>query len=111
MRWLWVRSGDPARGARARDWERTAGVALLVALGAGLLAAATRPRWDVGDLILGSYFAAVSLLLWAQSARIRLARSTVPFTRNVQIALGLAFGLGVLLGWSTSRRRARSSYE
>lgn len=73
-------------------------MALLVAVGAGLLAAATRPRWDAGDLIVGLYFAAVSLLLWAQSARIRFARSTVPFTRNVQIALGVAFGLGVLLG-------------
>ena len=98
MRWPSVRSGDPARVARARDWERAAGVTLLVAVGAGLLAAASRPRWDVGDLIVGCYFAAVSLLLWAQSARIRLARSTVPFTRHVQIALGVAFGLGVLLG-------------
>jgi len=71
-------------------------VTLLVAVGAGLLAAVTTPRWNVGDL--GLYFAAVSLLLWAQSARIRLARSTAPFTRNMQIALGLAFGLGVLLG-------------
>ena len=65
MRWPWVRTGDPAPGKRARDWERTAGAALLVAVGAGLLAAAVRPRWDVGDLIVGLYFAAVSLLLWA----------------------------------------------
>ncbi len=91
----WVRSGDRARGERARDWERTAGVTPLVAVGVGLLAAATKPRWDVGDPIVGCYSAAASLLLWATSARIGVGRSTVPFTRNMLIALGEAFGLGV----------------
>ena len=97
MRWLRLRSGDLARMERARDWERTARVTLLVAVCAGLLAAATSPPWDVGDLVVGLYFVAVSLTLWAQSARIRLTRSTAPFTRNVEIALGVALGLGVLL--------------
>jgi hypothetical protein len=72
-------------------------VTLLAAVGAGLLAAVAKPRWDTGDLIVGSYFAALSLLLWTQSARIRLARSTAPFTRNVQVALGVALCLVCLL--------------
>ncbi len=97
MRWRQVRSGDLARRDRARDWERTARLTLLLAVCAGLLAAATSPRWDVGDLLVGVYFAAVSLMLWAQSARIRLARSTAPFTHTVAIVLGAAFALGVLL--------------
>ena len=87
---------DPGRAARARDWERTARVALFVAICAGALAAAA--RWDTGDLVVGIYFAAISLLLWAQSARIRIARSTAPFSRTVRITLGMAFCVGVLLG-------------
>jgi hypothetical protein len=91
-----TRSGDSGRDARAREWERTAGVALFVALGAGVLAAAS--RWDAGDLVVGVYFAAISLLLWIQSARIRLASSTAPFTRTVGVALAVSFCVGVLLG-------------
>ena len=80
----------------AREWERTARVALLVAVGVGVLAAVS--RWAAGDLVVGVYFAAISLLLWAQSARIRLARSTAPFTRAVGLTLAVAFCVGVLLG-------------
>ena len=91
-----TRSADFRRAVRAREWERTALVALFVAVAAGVLAGVS--RWDTGDLVVGVYFAAISLLLWAQSARIRLARSTAPFTRTVGLALAAAFCVGVLLG-------------
>lgn len=76
MRRLRLQRDDPTRKERARDWERTARVALLTAIGVGLLAAATSPRWAVGNLLVGLYFAAVSLLLWCQAARIRRVRLT-----------------------------------
>jgi hypothetical protein len=91
-----MRSPDSGRAARAGEWERTAWAALLVAVGAGVLAAVD--RWDVGDLVVGVYFAAISLLLWTQGARIRLARSAAPFTRTVSLALVVALCLGALLG-------------
>ena len=91
-----MQTADSARAARAREWERTARVGLFVAIGAGVLASVS--HWDTGDLIVGVYFAAISLLVWAQSARIRLARSTAPFTRAVGLALAAAFCVGVLLG-------------
>jgi len=48
---------------------------------------------------VGVYFAAVGLLLWVQSARIRLWGSNAPFTQTtVRVALVLAFCIGVLLG-------------
>jgi hypothetical protein len=57
--------------AHRLDWggnrERTARADLFVAVGAGVLAGVS--HWDAGDLIVGVYFAAISLLLWAQSAR------------------------------------------
>ncbi len=91
-----MRSANSERAARARERERTARVGLFVAVGAGVLAGAN--HWDEGDLVVGVYFAAVSLLLlWTQSARIRLARSTAPFTRMVGVALAVAFCVGVLL--------------
>ena len=71
-------------------------MALFLAVGVGVLAAVS--RWGAGDLVVGVYFAAISLLLWAQSARIRLARSTAPFTRTVGVALAVALCVGVLLG-------------
>jgi len=91
-----IQTADSARAARAREWERTARVGLIVAVGAGVLAGVS--HWDSGDLFVGVYFAAISLLLWTQSARIRLARSTAPSTRTVSAALAAAFCVGVLLG-------------
>lgn len=96
MRYPSTRSTDTGRAGRAREWERTAWVALFVAIGAGMLAAVG--RWDVGDLVVGVYFATVSLLLWTQGARIRLMRSAPPFTRTVSVALVVALCVGVLLG-------------
>jgi len=61
------------------------------------LAAVASPRWDVGDLLVAVYFAAASLMLWGQSARISRARSMAPFTMIVAVALGVAFALGLIL--------------
>ena len=70
---------------------------LAVAVGAGVLAAVSSPRWDVGDLLVAVYFAAVSLVLWGRGARIRRASSTAPFTTTVAVALGVALAVGLLL--------------
>jgi hypothetical protein len=51
----------------------------------------------LGDLLVGAFFAVMGLLLWTHSTRIRYAQSVPPLTPNLAIALGLAFGLGVLL--------------
>ncbi len=66
------------------------------AVGSGVLAGVS--HWDTGDLILGVYLAAISLLLWTQSARIRLARSGAPFTPTVGLTLAVALCVGVPLG-------------
>ena len=91
-----TQNADPDLPARSRDWEHTALVAFLVAIGAGLLAASN--SWDRGDLLVGIYFAAVSLGLWGQSTRIKLAGAAAPFTPTVRVALVVAFSIGVLLG-------------
>jgi len=97
MRWRQLRCDDRTRRDRAHDWELTARVTLGVAVGVGALAAVASPRWDVGDLLVAVYFAAVSLMLWGQSARIRRTRSLAPFTMIVAVALGVAFASGLLL--------------
>ncbi len=97
MRWPHVLGDDGARRDRARDWELTAGVTLAFAVGAGVLAAVMSPPWPPGDLLVATYFAAVSLMLWGQGARIRRARSEAPFTTAVAVALAVAFAGGLLL--------------
>lgn len=97
MRRPQVLEGEGARRDRARDWELTAGVTLAFAVGAGVLAAFTSPPWAPGDLLVATYFAAVSLMLWGQGARIRRARSETPFTTALAVALGVAFAGGLLL--------------
>jgi hypothetical protein len=72
-------------------------VTLGVAVGARVLAAVTSPPWAPGDLLVATYFAAVSLMLWGQGGRIRLARANAPFTTAVAVALGVAFAGGLLL--------------
>lgn len=97
MRGPQVLGGEGARRDRARDWELTARVTLAMAVGAGVLAAVTTPPWAPGDLLVATYFAAVSPMLWAQGARIRRVRSKAPFTAAVAVALGVAFARGLLL--------------
>jgi len=53
--------------------------------------------WAPGDLLVATYFAAVSRMLWGQGARIRRARSKAPFTTAVAAALGITFAGGALL--------------
>jgi hypothetical protein len=96
MQWP-ASSANDLRRDRARDWERTARLTLALAVGVGVLAAALSPRWNTGDLLVVVYFAAVSLGLWAQGTRIRLARSSAPFTSAGAVALGAASAIGLLL--------------
>ena len=84
-------------GTGFSDRELTARVTLGVAVGGGVLSAVTSPPWAPGDLLVATYFAAVSLMLWGQGARIRRARSKAPFTTAVAVALGVTFAGGVLL--------------
>jgi hypothetical protein len=72
-------------------------VTLAVAVGAGVLSAVASPAWAPGDLLVATYFAAVSLMLWGHGARIRHARSKAPFTTAVAVALGVTFAGGMLL--------------
>jgi hypothetical protein len=71
-------------------------VALLVAAVAAVLAAVSSGP-DLGDPITGLYFTALSVALWAQSARVRHSRSAAPFTPRLRIAFTTAMGLGALL--------------
>ena len=70
---------------------------LAAAIGVGLVTAATTPRWDPGDLLVGAYLAAVSLVLWVHGARIKVARPSPPFTPIVALALATALSVGVAL--------------
>ena len=77
-----------------REWKRTAGIALLVAVIAGVRARLATPRWDPGDLLVGLYFAALSLLSWLHAvcggeppARARSVR-----LRRWALLLGIAVG-------------------
>lgn len=103
MRWPQVLDGEGARRYRARDWELTAGVTLAFAVGAAVLAVVTSPPWAPGDLLVATYFAAVSLMLWGQGARIKRARSEATFTTAVAVAFGVAFAGGMLLALVATR--------
>ena len=97
VRWLERHGVDPDRSARAREWELTAFVTLVAAVVVGALASVASPRSNVGDLVIAVYLAAVSLLLWVQSARVRVARSAAPFTPIVARAVGVALAIGLVL--------------
>lgn len=97
MRWPHVLGGEGALRDRASDWELTARVTLGAAVGAGVLSAVTSPAWAPGDLLVATYFAAASLMLWGQGARIRRSRSRAPFTTALAVTLAVTFAVGVLL--------------
>jgi hypothetical protein len=71
-------------------------MALAVAAIAGVRAAADRSRWDTGDLLLGLWFAGLSLLCWGRAAAIDRGRAISPSIAFGVVALGLGVG-GALL--------------
>ena len=79
---------------RAREWKLAAVIALLVAAVAGVRAGLATPRWDTGDLLVGLYFAALSLPLWLRAMRLTGRRAHELFTRphRTAVLLGLAVG-------------------
>ena len=66
-----MRDRKRRRYVLADEWQRTAAMALVVAAIAGVHAGAAKPRWDTGDLLVGLYFAVLSLLLWGRAAQVR----------------------------------------
>jgi hypothetical protein len=80
----------------AREWAWTSVTSLVVALLAGLRAITSSSRWGSGDLLVGLYFAALSLLFWARARWIRTGRAIGPTARGYVAALALGAG-GVLV--------------
>jgi EmrB/QacA subfamily drug resistance transporter len=78
----------------ARQWHRNSVMALAVAAIAGVRAAADRPRWDTGDLLLGLWFAGLSLLYWGRAAAIDRARAISPSIAFGVVVLALGLGVG-----------------
>jgi Flp pilus assembly protein TadB len=87
---------------RADEWALTAAFALLPALALAAGSLAIRGH-HTGSLILGLYFAALSLLLYLHSLRLKrrphlqLRTRTIRLTVPVLIALGLALTIAVVL--------------
>lgn len=88
---------ERARRVLALQWALTSGTSLFAAVLAGLRAMTATPSWDRGDLLVGLYFAALSLLLWARSAWIRRGRSITPGTSGHLAALAVGLGAGAAL--------------
>ena len=86
---------EPVRRLLAREWGWVSGTSLLVALLAGLHAASGNPRWERGDLIVGLYFATISLIHWVRAVWIGSGRAVMPSVRGYAIALATTFGIGV----------------
>lgn len=80
-----------------REWKRTAGIALLVAVIAGVRARLATPRWDTGDLLVGLYFAALSLLSWLHAVRAGEPPARARSVRLRRWALLLGIAVGALL--------------
>jgi hypothetical protein len=87
----------PARHLLAREWAWTSATSLIVALVAGLSATAHQPQRDAGDLLVGLYFAALSLLFWARASWIQRGRTITPSIRGYAAALVIGLGTGGLL--------------
>lgn len=81
----------------AREWKRTAGIALLVAVVAGIRAGLATPPWDTGDLLVGLYFAVLSLLFWLRAIRLTEGPAREPSVYLRWAALLLGLGVGGLL--------------
>ena len=91
-----------------REWKRTAGIAPPVAVIAGVRARLATPRWDTGDLLVGLYFAALSLLSWLYAVRAGEppARARSVRLRRWALLLGIAVGGGAGAGRHHHERRA-----
>lgn len=97
MRRAGFQNGECERERRALDWQRAAAAALLPALVAVPLAAASNPSWDKGDLLVGSYFALTSVAIYLQSLRVRLGRSGPTRAGSLAVLAGLSLASGVAL--------------
>jgi hypothetical protein len=60
-------------------------------------AARAKPRWDAGDLIVGLYFAALSLAFWLRRAWITSRRGVRPLVAGYLYALAGALAVGGML--------------
>lgn len=92
-----LKNCEPEHRRRVADWQHSAASALLPALVAIPLAAASTPRWDVGDLAVGFYFAVTSLVLYLQSLRVRLRSSTRQIGRLGAAGMGFCLLVGLAL--------------
>lgn len=85
---------ESTRRLPTRNWDWIAILSWLAAVVASVRA--TRV-WDIGDLIVGLYFAVLSLLFWARAAigeRGRIDKSQIiPYS----VVLGVTFGVGAIL--------------
>lgn len=85
-------SRDPLRHLLAGEWKRTAVIALLIAVVAGIRAQASTPSWDTGDLLVGLYFATLSLVFWLGAIWVR--QGPAGAFRRLRLA-GLVVGVGL----------------
>ena len=82
-----------ARWMLAREWKRASVLSLMLAALAGVRAGSGQPRWDTGDLLVGLYFAGLSLLFWVRGARVECLRG---IERSAAVLItSLAVGLGI----------------
>lgn len=81
----------------AREWAWTSATSLIVALVAGLSATANQPQRDTGDLVVGLYFAALSLWFWARASWNHRGRTIMPSVGGYAAALTIGLGTGGLL--------------
>lgn len=91
------RPDEPVHRLLTRKWAWTSALALTVALLAGLSTTAAGRQRDTGDLLMGLYFAALSLLLWARAIWIQRKRAIMPSVRRHVAALVVGLGTGGLL--------------
>ena len=64
---------------------------------AGAIAVAENSRTLKGDLVVGLYFASVSLLFWLRSVSLTRGRAVKPSGNGYMIAMTLGLGIGGVL--------------
>ena len=94
-----------ARWMLAREWKRASVLSLILAALTGVRAGSAQPRWDTGDLLVGLYFAGLSLLFWARGARLQrlrgIERSAAVLITSLAVGLGIG-GVVVLIDIGTA---------